>query len=674
MSTGNQRISQLTELTANEVQFDDLFVIVDVTAKESKKIQASELSLWLNNSGSLYAVHALNADTASFILASNVYGFVPTSSNALSASNTLFAQLANLASASISASYSKTASFALNSAGNLKTASFLLYSGVPNGTASWALTANTANSAPTASFLVYFAGGNNGTASFAMTASNVRHAIIADTASYVAGGPTATASYATVAQEAYLADSATVATSASFLIFNPAFPANGTASYALAAGTLVGTSIVGQGIFLATTQSTFVSQLDDIDIYWSTGNPAVTTIEAMGNINVPFTSSNPTNATISLVIQDRNTGFQTLLDYSPIMLNITSNGTSNTNSSGSVKLPFSLMGQASLYGSYMVFVSASYTTSLSSIRPVRFNIASQTDTFASYPNSPFTFSVTPSTTTLTYTVGGNLFTGTAANVVAAGVNNVRTVDGISQGISSIDYLWTLNNVTESNFSFNPLLTHIGGVPSSMLSFNCSNCALTNLYTFVSSSLSYLYCSNNLLTALPGFPLSMSYLDCSSNQINQLNLPLTLSYLDCSNNPFNTLPSGLPSGSAVLITDNNNLQYFPSLPDTLITMSANNNASLTIPPFSLPQDLTYLSMNGTPIGSLPTLPTGILYLSVNNSGLLSFVMDSIASQLVTNGLNNGYVDLTGNGTPSPSAQANLTTLHNGPRNWTTLYDP
>ena len=104
------------------------------------------------------------------------------------------------------------------------------------------------------------------------------------------------------------------------------------------------------------------------------------------------------------------------------------------------------------------------------------------------------------------------------------------------------------------------------------------------------------------------------------------------------------------------------------------MSANNNASLTIPPFSLPQDLTYLSMNGTPIGSLPTLPTGILYLSVNNSGLLSFVMDSIASQLVTNGLNNGYVDLTGNGTPSPSAQANLTTLYNGPRNWTTLYDP
>ena len=192
---GNKRISQLVELTSNQVQLDDLFAIVDITARETKKIKASELSLWLNASGSINSIHSINSDTASYILGSGVNGTVSSSSFSSIALNAISSSFASLALNAISSSFSRTASFALNAGASSTSASYLIYSGFANGTSSFSLKSSLSDFASTAGFLQYF-GGNNGTASFAIATGDVVHA---DTASYFDNfGSVASASHADV--------------------------------------------------------------------------------------------------------------------------------------------------------------------------------------------------------------------------------------------------------------------------------------------------------------------------------------------------------------------------------------------------------------------------------------------------------------------------------------------
>jgi hypothetical protein len=664
-SIGNQRVSQLVELTANEVVPQDLLLIIDVNANESKRIQVSELGLWLNESSSFYVVHALLADTASYVLGNNVYGPVSSASYALFSSTASFAQLVNQA---ISASYASTASFALNSnSGSANTSSYLIYQGFPNGTASYALNAATADTAAATSFLLYF-GGNNGTASYAITTQNVQHAIISDTASYLdnsVSGSVATASYALFAQQTAQPNSS------SYLIFTPSI-SNGTASYAMASKAIVNT-IVDYGVFLAYTQSAYKAQLDDVDVFWSTTQPAPTPVEAVGTIIVPFTSSTVTSGTVYLSTLDRNTGIQNVLDSTPIYFNSNSNSTS---SYGQLKMPFSLMGQSNLYGSYMMFVSSSNNLQIEPTRTVRFSVSSESDTLSSYTNVPFTLTVFPSSSinfTFTSTDGGPFTDKITGLLYTMSLNKkIFTLNAINQGMVSMNYFWPLTAVTESNFSNNPLIS-LGGIPSSLTYLSCSNCNLSSFYPFVSSSLTTLNCNSNFLTSLPRFPLSMSYIDCSNNTLTSLNLPLTLSYLNCSLNQLTSLPSTLPVGLYTFLADNNNIQLLPStLPDSIVSMSINNNFSLlnfSLTP--LPSQSVYLSFNNCPINALPTIPAGVLYLSSYSCSLFSIAMDSITSNLVSNSTVSGTVNLRGNGLLSPASLSNMTVLQS--RGWTTLYD-
>ena len=689
MLVENKKVSQLVSLPAGQVQPEDLFLIIDTNAKESKNITAQDLSAWLNTSGSLYALHSINADTASYVLAANVIGVIVSSSYALSASTALYANFATNSFTSTTASYAKTASFLLSSVSNAKSASYLIYTpGTPNGTASWANTSSVAIGTLTSSFLLYF-GRDNGTASYAMTTQTVNHATNADTASYFSntGFTIATASFANTAAFANTAD---ISNATNYL--NYFGTPNGTASYALIAQNANGTNIVDYGVFLAVTQSAVKAQLDDIDVLWSTLNNANTPIEAVGTINVPFTSSTPTAATLSLYILDRNTGIQTQLDSTPITYNI-GNSLMNTYGgydSGSIKMPFSLMGQSSIYGNYMVFVTASNNINIESSRTVRFNVASQADVFNEYPAVPMnisTASVASVPVTFTYSTIGGSFTGPLSSVVAAGIQNILTLDAVAQNMTALNYYWTLTNVTESNFSNNPL-TYLSGGPPALLSLNCLNCSLTSLYSFVSTSLSMLNCSYNQLTSLPDLPSSMSYLNCSNNQITSLNLPLTLSYLDCSSNQLTSLPN-LPSGSYVVIADNNNLLGLPFLPETISTMSLNDNVSLNAAPFALPANLTSFSANNCPFYIFPVTstqtgvwPTGILSMSLNNCNLFQSTMASIITALYASAsaynIYSGYVDIRGNGVPDPSTAAKITTLTNSPPaptgyGWTILHD-
>ena len=57
MSSGNKRVSQLIELTSAEVANDDLFLIIDSSAYESKKIKVNNLSAYLNASGSIISIY-----------------------------------------------------------------------------------------------------------------------------------------------------------------------------------------------------------------------------------------------------------------------------------------------------------------------------------------------------------------------------------------------------------------------------------------------------------------------------------------------------------------------------------------------------------------------------------------------------------------------------------------
>jgi hypothetical protein len=149
--------------------------------------------------------------TASYVLGSNVHGTVTT---AATASTAVSSSYASNASNAISSSYALTASFLSAAASGSLSASFLVFS-ANNGSASYAVNANTAQNASQSAFLVF--GANNGTASFAMTASNV------STSSY--------SLTSSVAVSSSWANSSSISISGSYSVSSSAAL---TASYALA--------------------------------------------------------------------------------------------------------------------------------------------------------------------------------------------------------------------------------------------------------------------------------------------------------------------------------------------------------------------------------------------------------------------------------------------------------
>lgn len=193
----NEKVSQMTSLSAGEIAPDDLFLVGDVSAHESKKMTADQLLLFVEASGSFpdptlvdsasYATYAATALSASF------------SSRTISGSHSLRSNFADTASyfsssivASVSASFADKSHLADSSsfagtAMNAVNASNLIYLGTPNGTASFAISCSTAQSssfARTASFTT--------SASFAITASNTVSSSFSN-----ASLSTITASYAT---------------------------------------------------------------------------------------------------------------------------------------------------------------------------------------------------------------------------------------------------------------------------------------------------------------------------------------------------------------------------------------------------------------------------------------------------------------------------------------------
>ena len=207
----NEKVSQLTPLTAGEISPTDLFLISDLSSKESKKLEASQLLLYFEVSGTFNSNHATTADladTASYVLGSNVAGAVTNATNAVSASHALNSILSD------TASYAKTASITLTCVTHTTTAdtaSYLIYS-ANNGTASHAMTASSANYALTSSTLLYVPGLSKNTASYAITASYSDSSLVSVSSSY-----SITSSYSNSSSFALSSISSSYASTASYI-------------------------------------------------------------------------------------------------------------------------------------------------------------------------------------------------------------------------------------------------------------------------------------------------------------------------------------------------------------------------------------------------------------------------------------------------------------------------
>lgn len=653
-----KRVSELVQISAPELSVDDLLFLADVTAYESKKLRLGDLNSFFQasgNSGSFYgtaswaqnAVYALNSpqqSTASYSYTSSWASNILTSSYSR---RTLSASIADSSSYNISSSYSATASFlnGLTLVDYSKTASFLQYSSLrSNGTASAAMTASrtigTSSYALTASNTI-------GTASFSNTASHAIFALYAVNAG--SGGSGLYALSASFASSSALSTLSTSSLSASHLTYNG--EPNGTASYAISAGRYPNIR-VNFGIWQAHTQSVDYAQIDHIHVDGvNSDGPQSSSLEVWGTLYVAGDTLTSSTGSIEFIALNRWTGITTSIDRSPIDLVLPSSG------GGSMTYPFSLAGEIPLSGSYMLYVTCSGDIKpiIVNSRKVRFEISSLGEVSEIHPDEGMSFMATQVgglNPQFYYSSSGELYYGSQTEVVFSG-SSVTDINISNKILESIRYLWTLTGLKRIVANNNPNLSDVGGMPNSMVSMSFRSCNLPSFASLTYTSASYLDLYDNDLRSVPEFASSMSYIDISGNA-----------------NIF-TLPPTLPSGLLVFKADTTSFAYPPSLlPNTLISMSVSDNSMLTTWNTSFPTSLEYFDCSTTSLTSLPSMPSAMKYLNISNALFTSLAIDTIAIQLVSGGLNNGRVNVSGNipsGSYSATATNNFGTLIS--RGWT-----
>ena len=152
----NARISELAPIVANQLTSQDLLLVSDVTAYESKKLTFGDLSTYILSGGAVSGSFYGTASWAKNSVSTSYAPYQPSSSYALTASYVTngvtpggsYNITTSFSSGSLTSSYSTTASYVNSSSFSNTT-----------------LTANLANST---SYLIYNAGANNGTASYSV--------------------------------------------------------------------------------------------------------------------------------------------------------------------------------------------------------------------------------------------------------------------------------------------------------------------------------------------------------------------------------------------------------------------------------------------------------------------------------------------------------------------------
>ena len=381
MPVENTRINQTAPLLADQISDGDLILISDVSAGITKHSTAGQYRTYITN---------------------NIYSgstSVPTSS--ISVSSSFAAQAANSVSASsaVTSSHSITASYALVST----TASFALNASVDSGTTlttgsfypintSRSITGSNADTASHALNLVY-AGLPNGTASFAISSS------FSSTASYVTIG-------GQVEITASWAENVIQAETASHIYYDGS--PNGTASYAVDAlnattatqasriskGELKGYSIFGpytssinagnhspSGSF--TTGSFEISHDNDATLPAEDKNSQVW-ITATGVVSSSWTGSSdsaPAYAPRQISLSTYCFDTSTFEHVETTDINTHIMGTGASSLSGSTISQFIVTGLADISGSYRIVVSGIDGVRFDDNRPVYFRLESNGQNF-----------------------------------------------------------------------------------------------------------------------------------------------------------------------------------------------------------------------------------------------------------------------------------------------------
>ena len=669
---GNKRVSQLLALTAPEVSSDDLLLIIDTSVGESKNITTSQLSAYLNASGSLYAIHAINADSASYVLGSNVYGPV---ANAVLATNAGTATTATSANTAISSSYSNTSSWAINVVNG---GSSLITGATYPITSSWAVNSTTANLATTAANLIYIPGVSTSTASYALSSSISDKSITSSFASFAKFSNTASFSLVSLTTQS-------IANSASFLIFSPN---NGTSSYAIRAGTAGGLS--NYGMFLALEQSSSFAMLDNVAILSSLATPQSTTIQAIGTAILAYTSSIPNTNFLNLTYTNRVTGVTGSFDTTQVSYNVTPIMNQwNSLSSGSFHIPFDLVGQSSLYGDYLVEVvtSDSRSLQLDSSRIVRFLISSYSDIVNVSTGSLVDLYIVPTSSlgggsNITFSsIAGGPFYDTLPGLLTTGSSNIITINIASSSISEVDYTWKCSNLTDFSCSSNPSLTRFGySFPNSLKNLYCSTCSINSILDLSNTQLVNLDCRNNQLLSLPTLPSTLITLDCSNNPLFSLpnTLPSSLQRLYCNNANVSLIDISSSVGLLTASFVGGNLVVIQSLPDNLRKLNVESSSNLvsiltTFNPYaSLPKSMSYLSAFSCSLSTLPSMSINMSYLNISNNPMQQSAMERATSELSSSNQTSGSIIATGIGSPNLATYTNLYILSHS-LDWTIQHD-
>jgi len=168
----NERVSQLLDLFAQDIQSDDIFLVTDTSQRESKKLGIGQLLLFIENSGSFFAFDASHSQTASYILASNVDGISSTITNVSHSISSSFADNSISSSYALNADTASYSNVCVTHTTDADTSSYLNYSGFPNGTSSYSVQSLSSETSSMSLNLFFDGITPNGIVSLAITASN----------------------------------------------------------------------------------------------------------------------------------------------------------------------------------------------------------------------------------------------------------------------------------------------------------------------------------------------------------------------------------------------------------------------------------------------------------------------------------------------------------------------
>jgi hypothetical protein len=526
--------------------------------------------------------------------------------------------------------------------------------------------------ADVASSLIY---PNTSTASYAIRSETATTASYARTASYISnfGASVDTASYSIKSGNA---DTSIVSNAAAALIF----PNSSTASYAMKSENFSYNHFIDYGIFLATSQSISASQLDLVNVSSSLSGARQTDIRTVGTVIVPYTSSIVVNESLSLVIKNRDTGDEEIIDSTPIYFDVSRTvNLWDSLMSGTLKIPYVLEGSSSLLGNYMVFVTGSSSNiRIESTRTNRFNLASLSDTLTVSPAEELMFQMNPqgSSVLITFYTGSHEgpFTDYRNGMISSGSQTIESINVRSKNVNSIRYVWTLGNLNTLDCGDNDFITQLTGMPDTLVTLSCDSCSIDQMLSLANTTMSYFQCGKNELTSLPALPTSMSYLNCTNNNLTSIEgLPNTMSYLNASDNLIVSLPSSLPYGLTELYLNNNQIMSMDAtLPNSILTMSISNNTGLFNWLGPLPTSLKRFYINDTILSSIPTLPPSMSYLNAASSSLSEPSINNICSQSIVNTQLNGFLYFNGlsiSGSTYADYVTPLTMLYG----WTVEYD-